>query len=125
MPRYISIVFTKPSSSAREAEFNDWYTNQHVPDVLEVPGIVSCQRFRMLESTRSPFAYRYAAVYELDTDDVPAVMAEVGRRARTDRMPMNDAMSDDRIYLDFEPVSPVITAADVAVQRGRKKGSAD
>ena len=45
MPRYNLIVLTNPVDG-REDEYNDWYTNVHLDDVLKVPGVVAAQRFR-------------------------------------------------------------------------------
>ena len=45
MPRYNLIVLTNPVDG-REDEYNDWYTNVHLDDVLKIPGVVGAQRFR-------------------------------------------------------------------------------
>lgn len=54
-----------------DAEFNEWYTGQHMHDVLAVPGFVSAQRFRLGEVQRAeipPDEPRYVAIYEIDGD---------------------------------------------------------
>jgi hypothetical protein len=48
-----------------EEDFNRWYSEEHVPERLSVPGFVSARRFRAVEG--SP---RYLALYELDSPDV-------------------------------------------------------
>jgi len=45
MAKYTFVVLTNPTSS-KEAEYNEWYNKQHIPDVLNVPGFVAAQRFR-------------------------------------------------------------------------------
>jgi hypothetical protein len=46
----------------REEAFNRWYNDEHVPQVLQFPGVVSARRYRALEGEDR---YRYMAVYEV------------------------------------------------------------
>jgi hypothetical protein len=70
---------------AREAEFNEWYENVHLPDLLGVEGIVAAQRFKLtgpgpqtLTRSGEPAVAQYLAIYELDTEDTDAVLARIG-----------------------------------------------
>jgi hypothetical protein len=45
MARGIYLVFSKPVSPERDAEYNEWYDNVHVPDCLKVPGWMSATRY--------------------------------------------------------------------------------
>ena len=38
------VILSNPVAG-REDEFNEWYTKQHLDDVLKVPGFVAAQRF--------------------------------------------------------------------------------
>ncbi len=58
-----------------EAEWNKWYDEVHLPDILRVPGFISGRRYRTVES--SP---KYMALYELESVDV--VRSEAFQRAR-------------------------------------------
>jgi hypothetical protein len=79
MARHVLIAFTN-AVEGREDEFNEWYTNQHMTDVLRCPGFVRGQRFSMSDAQRSePPPYKYMALYELATDD----LADTLRDART------------------------------------------
>jgi hypothetical protein len=49
-----------------EAEFNRWYNEEHLPERLSCPGILSGRRFRVVEG-----APRYLALYDLES---PAVL---------------------------------------------------
>ena len=53
---YHLIVFSRPTPG-REDEFNKWYSDQHVGDLLKVPGIVAGQRSR-----GAPIEYSSAGV---------------------------------------------------------------
>jgi Domain of unknown function (DUF4286) len=54
---------------ALEAEFNRIYDEDHVPNILKVPGIRACRRYR-LENSTIPDMPRYLALYECDTAEV-------------------------------------------------------
>lgn len=46
-----------------EAEFNEWYHREHVPERVGMPGWRSGQRYRRVDRGR----HRYLAVYEVDS----------------------------------------------------------
>ena len=52
--------------AAHEEEFNRWYDIEHLPLLLQVPGVLSARRFRA--STGSP---RHVALYDLVDTQVP------------------------------------------------------
>lgn len=56
--------------AAHEATFNRLYDDEHVPALLAVPGVRSCQRYKM-EWADTPTMPRYLAIYEVDGPDVP------------------------------------------------------
>ena len=52
-----------------EDDFNRIYDTQHVPEILQVPGVRSCTRY-VLDSALENGSPRYAAVYEVSSPDV-------------------------------------------------------
>ena len=52
-----------------EAEFNRIYDEDHVPTILKVPGVRSCTRYR-LENSTIPSMPRYLAIYEVDRAEI-------------------------------------------------------
>jgi hypothetical protein len=110
MPKYQMIVMSN-AVPGREDEYNKWYTEVHVPDVLKVPGVVAAQRYRLADSQRSskPSQWKYAAVYEIDTPSLQEVQAEIGRRSRTPAMVVSDAIADTWAYV-FEPITEKVSA---------------
>lgn len=94
MAKYVFLVMTNPATPEQEAEYNRWYSNEHYRDVLGVPGFVAAQRFRLAPvqydqsgpdrpqeaGAVGKHPYKYLSVYELETDDVPAVLNEVKKR---------------------------------------------
>lgn len=106
MPKrsYKFVVLTN-AVAGREAEFNDWYTNTHLPDVMAIPGVVSAERFELAEYQRNPQQpFRYLAIYEIETDDLKWVSDEVGRRSGTSAMVISDAMAAEKLAAVFKPL---------------------
>ncbi|ALJ18818.1 DUF4286 family protein [Microbacterium sp. No. 7] len=81
-------VLRSNAVEGREDEYNEWYDETHIPDVLAVPGFASAQRYRLDDhprNARAPFGYM--VVYELDGDPAAALDA------------LNAAMADGSIAL--------------------------
>ena len=55
---------------AREDEWNEWYDEVHVPDVLAMDGFVSATRWRLV--TPAPYGANYLALYDVHGDLAPA-----------------------------------------------------
>ena len=53
-----------------EAEFNRVYDTQHVPNIVNAPGVNSCIRYK-IESTNAKKMARYAALYDIDSPEIP------------------------------------------------------
>jgi len=96
MPKGIMYVPSQPSSPDREAEYNDWYSNTHIPEVCEVPGVVGARRYKIADAAQAgPGVSTYLALYELDADDLDGVMGEIASRAVDGRIKMSDVLSMD------------------------------
>jgi hypothetical protein len=48
-----------------EAEFNEWYDNEHIPSLATVPGVLSARRFQDTKGT-----HRHLALYHLTSPEV-------------------------------------------------------
>jgi hypothetical protein len=64
-----------------EEEFNRIYDTQHVPNICQAPGVHGCARYK-LESSDVAGVARYAAVYEIDSPDIPT---SAGWRAESEK----------------------------------------
>ena len=53
-----------------EAEFNEWYNTEHIPQLAAVPGVIMARRFRATSANR-----KYVALYHLESPDVQASAA--------------------------------------------------
>jgi hypothetical protein len=63
----ILVVVTSPVAG-REAEYNRWYTDVHLADVLRVPGFTAAQRFKLGANGPSGLPGSYLAIYEYETE---------------------------------------------------------
>lgn len=101
MPRYVYVVSTCPLDG-REDEYNRWYDDQHLGDVLNVPGIVKAERFSEVPvAGTQPAIEPYLALYSVETDDIEGVHREIKARAGTEAMPMNPAVDRERLHASY------------------------
>lgn len=97
MARALLFVESRPSDPSRRAEYDDWYSNVHIPQVCQVPGFVGARRYR-LRSTRDERvdeAPTTVCVYEIEADDLDAPMAELRARSADGRVAMSDVLQMD------------------------------
>ena len=120
MARYTWVVLTN-AEAGREEEFDRWYNEVHVRDLLRIPGVVGVTRGRLAGTQTSPgpsgiavvateqadLKYRYLAMYTIETDDLETVLQTVADRAGTDEMRMSDALSADITTMCFEDLMSV------------------
>ncbi|HEX4107385.1 MAG TPA: hypothetical protein VHX88_04580 [Solirubrobacteraceae bacterium] len=108
MPQFALLVLTE-GVAGREQEYNDWYTGQHLGDILEIEGYNAAQRFEFVEGTlSSPAPQRYLAVYELEADSVE--QAEERLKAKLAVASRSDAVSPERTIWWVRPVTERRTA---------------
>ena len=109
MARYLYFAFSDCKDPEREKEFNNWYDNMHIPDMLEVPGMIKASRWvnaNPLEGQRR----KYLALYEFETDDLQEFDSKVHERGRwtmeTGRLsdlPEFEPPEFPRIYMQIMP----------------------
>lgn len=92
MGKYALLVHTN-AAQGRDDEFNEWYDNVHLGEVLEVEGFTAAQRFALQDPNAPADARRYLAIYEMETDDPQATLAALG--AAAPNMQMSDALAAD------------------------------
>ncbi len=77
------MVKSRPSEPAREAEYNSWYEDIDIPDVLAVPGFMRARRAIARDSTEVlPTDATYAAFYDIDTADIDKSIIDLYVAAR-------------------------------------------
>jgi hypothetical protein len=85
-------VESRPSSPDREREYNTWYDQVHLPELLALDGIVSARRLRPVDG-EGP----YVAIYEIEGDDLQAILDNMIANA-------GQLHTSDALLLDPAPV---------------------
>ena len=72
-----TLVVLANAVEGTDDQFNDWYNNTHLSDVLKLSGFVAAQRFALsgtqLGGGKAP--YGYLALYEVETEDLETARA--------------------------------------------------
>jgi hypothetical protein len=112
MAHYRLVALTNPVPG-REDEYNDWYDNQHLGDVLNVPGFYSAQRF-VAEDALSPEppTHKYMAIYGFESDDLAKTAEYFVSITNTDKMPISPALNTDASPAIYRVLGPLRERAD-------------
>jgi hypothetical protein len=113
MSRYVMAVLTNPVAG-RDDAYNEWYDNEHVPDVVNAGGFVSGQRFRLaatgIGNVITP-THQYLAWYEVEADSAEAANDALLAAARNGQLSGHDAIDLSSVATwFFEPISKPYTA---------------
>lgn len=111
MPSMRLIVLTNAVED-RDQEYNDWYTDQHLDDVLAVKGFRAAQRFEFTPGKLGKEApYRYLAIYEVEADSVEEAERSLFAAASDENlMPISEAMDKQRATWWFTEVTDRVEA---------------
>jgi hypothetical protein len=103
MARYTLVVMTNPVEG-EEDRFNKWYNEQHIPDLLNVRGCVSAQRFRHTDPGSNP-PHTYLALYEFEADSADAVRAALTEARDAGNSPVDDSLDKSTARSEvWEPI---------------------
>jgi len=103
MARYVVMVLSNPVKG-KEAEYERWYVDQHIPDILRVPGFVSGRLLpasALQPALQKDRRWDYMALLEADTEDLGALIAELDRRVNTPEMPVSEAFSFEGMHFEI------------------------
>jgi hypothetical protein len=107
--RFLWLVLTNPAEGAEE-EYNRWYDEEHVPDMLNVDGVASVQRFQHVTSVGPEPGQGYLAVYEVEADSPEDVLAAFDKaRAEPGRIRLSPALDPNASQWFFRPIGPLST----------------
>lgn len=94
------IVLSNPIEG-EDVRFNRWYDEIHVPEVLDVPGVVAAQRYDLAElpipedvdlpAQLPPPTHRYLVIYEVEGQP-EAVMAQFLDRVMSGKLSLGETL---------------------------------
>jgi hypothetical protein len=88
MAKGLILVESRPSSPDREQEYNTWYDEIHLPELVALDGFVSARRLRPVDGDGP-----YIALYEIEGDNLQAVLDNMITNAG--QLHMSDALQLD------------------------------
>jgi len=91
MPKGILYVETRPATPEQEADYNKWYDEVHLAEVVSLPGFAAARRYVPVREDGGPFV----AVYDVEADDLRQVMRELNTALSEGRMNMSPAIQMD------------------------------
>lgn len=102
------LVFSNPTPGD-DAEYNRWYQEVHLKEVLEVPGFVAAQRFELTDAQMGDAErpHRYLAIYEVDGDPE---LAFKNIQAASPKMDMSKTLDANTFVSHFTPIGARVTA---------------
>jgi hypothetical protein len=109
--KYKLVIFTN-AVEGKDKEFNDWYQNTHLQQIVSIKSFAQAQRFRfhtnIVPGSANPS--RYMAVYDIETDDIGASLAAMNALAASGRMPLPDSMGQPIVGAVYEEFGEVVKA---------------
>ena len=82
--RYVMHV-TSRANPGRDEDYDRWYDEIHRVEMLELPGVLSCDRFRELDMEGKETGI-FVAQYGVETDDPAALLQSIFAAAATMRL---------------------------------------
>jgi hypothetical protein len=110
MAKALMVVGSNPTDPASEAAFNEWYTEQHLDDVLAVAGFNTARRYAlslarpMVGTEASPFGY--LAIYEIESDDLEQTGRDVQAALDSGAIPLSETFDLSAFSVDFYALIP-------------------
>lgn len=106
--KHLLAVLSDPVEG-KEAEYNHWYSGQHLAETLATPGWAAAQRFVLAEAQLSDHLpkQRYLALYEVENGDLQQAIDALS--ARKGDIASSDAISPDDVVALYTPISDRMT----------------
>ena len=67
-------IVASESTPEKEAEYDDWYTNRHVPMLFEFKGMKAAGRYKMMGEAEG--ASKYLTFYEFESEEAQKAFME-------------------------------------------------
>src|SRR5689334_14577438 len=83
---WLMTVLSRPTDLTREAEFNAWYDDVDIPELLQMPGYERARRGRRVDlaspSVTAAGESSYIALYDIATPTIDRLMVDMLMSAR-------------------------------------------
>ena len=82
----IKMVALTTPLPGKEGEFNDWYQNAHLPELVNGLSMQGAQRYKLVAKMAGADENQYLAIYDIEADDPGAFLAQMGEFAGSGQM---------------------------------------
>jgi hypothetical protein len=111
MVSYKMIVLTKPVAG-REDEYNEWYNDIHLAELLSTDGFVAAQRFKLAGGPNAPAPY--LAIYEIESENFAETFKLIEQRLAEGKISTSSALDvPSAVLAAYEPITARILAGAV------------
>lgn len=107
--RQLVLILTEPTEG-KEDEFNDYYENLHLGEVLATTNLQSAQRFKLVGQAGEPCPLPYLALYETEAEDAAEVINNLNESRPQRRQSDSLNRRTGRVWV-FEEIGPKHTGA--------------
>jgi hypothetical protein len=116
--RYVYLVMADPLPG-REFDFNDFYQNTHMGDLVQLPGWTGAQRFRLVpvmpRTTQPLYRRGNLIIWDQEGDDLAKLQSEsrnaiAGGKSRL--IPGFDYSADGPVSVTYQVIGPRVTRPD-------------
>ena len=85
MAKYMLLALNGPTAGEGDEEaYNSWYNGTHLPAFKTIEGVRSARRYKVMRGKLPGLeAWPYMAVYEIETDDLAAVSAQLAKELQS------------------------------------------
>jgi hypothetical protein len=110
--KYQFMVFSN-AESGKEESYLKWYEGQHIHDLLRIPGFVAAQFFKLSDTQYAGTQPQgYLMIWEIETDDLPSVFADVKARLKDGRTVFTDAFVGG-FSTTMSPITKRVTVKEI------------
>jgi hypothetical protein len=101
MAKGILLVQTAANSTAEEHEYDHWYNEVHLPQLLTIAGFVAARRYRKVDTPMPPGVeskypwYDNVAIYDVEADDITDAMHNLNAMVERGAIDMSPALQMD------------------------------
>jgi hypothetical protein len=110
MGKALMVVGANPTDPGLEAAFNEWYTEQHLDDVLAVAGFQVARRYSLSDARpmvgTEPSPFRYLAIYEIESDDLEQTGRDVQAALDRGAITVSETFDLANFSVDFYALMP-------------------
>lgn len=97
MAKFKLVALSNPVAG-KEDEFHDWYQNEHLPQIVSLPGGVGAQRYQLVAKLAGADPNQYLAIYDIECDDPMAFLGALGQASAEGKLTRTDANDMGTVY---------------------------